>query len=80
MNTPLDQLLTDISTFLDKPQKGIYAALDLLQSIEQYGYRAIVERDEDISHNMNLEAENAELRRLLRAHGIIYKAREDEAA
>lgn len=68
----LNELMNAFHRFMDKPRNPLQAQIELLEAMDKYGPEAQKEHDEVAQlelHCEDLERENAELRRRLRAIG-----------
>jgi len=75
-------IMESVARLLYKPHNAATAAMDHFDALRTHGDEALKDWDEvQVVYNdyLRLEAENEEMRRLLRAHGIIYKGQEDAA-
>jgi len=78
----LQSILDSMARLMYKPYNVATAAMDHFDAIRTHGDDAMKEWDEvcDMIRDYEaLEAENAEMRKLLRIHGITYKGKEEAA-
>lgn len=66
----LEEVFNAFARLMDKPRNPLYALQELAEKLDKHGREALKEWDEYKQHEQELEGENAELRRRLRAIGI----------
>lgn len=69
----MELVLNALAVFLDKPNNGASALIELMEMIEKYGEEAVKELDHWKQEYDYLDNENLHLRQMLKQFGITYR-------